>query len=43
MRMALGIALIWTGAACLWLSRADLQAATPWSMYRSFLTRLAEG
>lgn len=43
MRLAVGIILMWTGAACLWLSRSPLQDGSPWGAYRTLLERLNSG
>lgn len=34
MGLAIGIILIWTGAACLWVASRGTAATTPWGVYQ---------
>lgn len=37
MGLALGILLIWAGAACLWVALHGTDAVTPWGAYSSVI------
>lgn len=34
MNLALGIVLLWMGAACLWVAFHETQAKTPWDAFK---------
>ena len=40
MGLALGVLLIWLGAACLWVAVHGTDAATPWEAYVTVLKRI---
>lgn len=43
MNLAFAIVFLWIGAELIWLSTRNLEAATPWGVYQTVLTRAAGG
>lgn len=43
MGLALGVLLIWVGAACLWVAFHGTEAKTPWQAYEQVLGGLRNG